>query len=115
MSSVPAGENSQYKSRRSSNKGDISENFIEELPINDDNMRFEIMKEFRRLYGNKLDRIFLKNNVQNSSNTLEIILRNIRLARQQMMKVGIGHADPDDLIVNINLLTIFTLDEGIYA
>ena len=58
------------------------------------------MKEFRRIYGDKLDRVLLKNNLNNSSNMFEVILRNIRLARQKMAKVGVSHSDPDDLIVN---------------
>jgi hypothetical protein len=73
---------------------------IEELPLNEENLKFEIMKEFRRIYGDKLDKIVLKNNMKNSGNyILEVILRNIKLARQKMVKLGVTHADPDDLIV----------------
>ena len=66
--------------------------------MDDEEFKYEIIKEFRRLYGNKLDRIFLKNNIQNSHDMLEIILRNIRLARQKMMKIENRIPDPDDLL-----------------
>lgn len=79
---------------------DFSENLIEELPLNDENLKYEIIKEFRRIYGNKLDKILLKNNLQNSSNVLEMIFRNVRLARQKMIKVQGNNLDPDDLIVS---------------
>jgi hypothetical protein len=82
-----------------SNEDDLTENIIEELPLNDENLKYEIIKEFRRIYGNKLDKILLKNNLQNSSNVLEMILRNVRLARQKMIKVQGNNLDPDDLIV----------------
>jgi hypothetical protein len=79
---------------------DLSENIIEELPLNEENLKFEIMKEFRRIYGDKLDKIVLKNNMKNSGNNiLEVILRNIKLAKQKMVKLGVTYADPDDLIV----------------
>jgi hypothetical protein len=90
-------------SRKSGNSliDDLSDNMIEELPLNDENFKFEIMKEFRRIYGNKLDRILVKSNLQNSSNVLEMILRNVKLARQKMIKVQANNLDPDDLMVNL--------------
>ena len=77
----------------------FDEGFIEELPLNEENLKFEIMKEVRRIYGDKFDRIFLKNNIKNSNNMLEMILRNIKIARQKMVKLGLDNPDPDDLIV----------------
>jgi hypothetical protein len=90
----------QSQSKRASGvRDDDTENLIDELPINEDNLKFEIMKEYRRLYGNKLDRILLNNNIKESSSTLEVVLRNIRLAKQKMSRLGIHQTDTDDLIV----------------
>ncbi len=77
----------------------FDDGFIEELPLNEENLKFEIMKEVRRIYGDKFDRIFLKNNIKNSNNMLEMILRNIKVARQKMVKLGLDSSEPDDLIV----------------
>ena len=90
----------QTSKKKTENKNTTSENssILEELPMDDEEFKYEIIKEFRRLYGNKLDRIFLKNNIQNSHDMLEIILRNIRLARQKMMKIENRIPDPDDLL-----------------
>ena len=93
---------------------DLSDNIIEELPLNDENFKFEIIKEFRRIYGNKLDRILVKSNLQNSSNILEMILRNVKLAKQKMIKVQVNNLNPDDLIVNYKLIKIF-IDKRIHA
>ena len=100
--------NSNLKQSIASKTGEMSENDIEELPLNDENLKFEIMKEFRRIYGNKLDKILLKNNFNNSSNTLEMIVRNVRLARQKMVKVQGNNLDPDDLVV-INHILLYRL------
>jgi len=86
---------------------DLSDNIIEELPLNDENFKFEIIKEFRRIYGNKLDRILVKSNLQNSSNILEMILRNVKLAKQKMIKMQANDLNPDDVIVNYKLNIIF--------
>ena len=55
------------------------------------------MKEFRRIYGDKLDNIFLKHNMEISRNTLELALRNIKLAKQKMMKISNRIPEVDDL------------------
>ena len=55
------------------------------------------MKEFRRIYGDKLDNIFLKHNMEISRNTLELALRNIKLAKQKMMKINNRIPEADDL------------------
>lgn len=76
-----------------------SDLFIEELPLNDENLRFEIMKEFKKIYGNNFHRLFLKENLSKSSNTLDLIIRNLKLAKSKMTKLNISNIkDPDDLL-----------------
>ena len=64
-----------------------SDMVIEELPLNDENLKFEIMKEFKKIYGNNLHRLFLKENLSKSSSTLELIIRNLKVAKSKMSKV----------------------------
>jgi hypothetical protein len=66
------------------------------LPIFDDGFKYEIMKEFRRIYGDKLDYLFLKYNSQLSPNSIELALRNIKLAKEKMMKLGTRIPESDD-------------------
>ncbi len=68
-----------------------------ESPLYDEGFKYEIMKEFKRIYGDKLDNIFLKHNLENSRNTFELALRNIKLAKQKMMKIGNRIPEVDDL------------------
>ena len=56
-----------------------------ETSLNEDG--YEIMKEFKKIYGEKFDNIFLKQNVKNSSDIFQLVLRNIKLAQQRMMKI----------------------------
>lgn len=88
-------QNSQLKVPKSKSE---NENIVEEIPLSDEVLKYEIIKEFKRLYGNKLDKIFLKQNIQNSHNILDIILRNIKLAKQKMMKISNKVQDSDDQI-----------------
>ena len=77
-----------------------SDLIIEELPLNDENLKFEIMKEFKKIYGNNLHKLFLKENLNKSSNTLDLIIRNLKVAKSKMHKMGAQmQKDPDDLIV----------------
>ena len=55
------------------------------------------MKQFKKVYGDRLDNIFLKHNLQNSKNTFELALRNIKLAKQKMMKIENRYPEVDDL------------------
>ena len=66
------------------------------LPIYDETFKFEIMKEFRRIYGDKLDYLFLKYNSQLSPNSIELALRNIKLAKEKMLKINTRIPQPDD-------------------
>ena len=68
-----------------------------ESPLVDEAFKYELMKEFRRIYGDKLDNIFLKHNMEISRNTLELALRNIKLAKQKMMKISNRIPEVDDL------------------
>lgn len=80
-----------------------SDIIFDELPLNDENVKFEIMKEFKRIYGNNLHRLFLKENLSKSSTTLELIIRNLKLAKSKMSKMGAQiNKDPDDLLVSFN-------------
>ncbi len=79
-----------------------SDIIFDELPLNDENVKFEIMKEFKRIYGNNLHRLFLKENLSKSSTTLELIIRNLKLAKSKMSKMGSQiNKDPDDLLVSL--------------
>ena len=68
-----------------------------EEPLIEEEYRYEIMKQFKKIYGDKLDNIFLKHNLQNSKNTFELALRNIKLAKQKMMKIENRYPEVDDL------------------
>ena len=88
------------------NKGDIAdyaeqknsqEKEENEEPLIEEEYRYEIMKQFKKIYGDKLDNIFLKHNLQNSHNVFELALRNIKLAKQKMMKIENRYPEVDDL------------------
>jgi hypothetical protein len=55
------------------------------------------MKEFKRIYGDKLDNIFLKHNMEISRNTLELALRNIKLAKDKAIKINNRIPPLDDI------------------
>ena len=89
------GEGNQISPEQKNTQTNEEENA--EYPIIDEGAKYEIMKEFRRIYGDKLDNIFLKHNLEISRNTLELALRNIKLAKQKMMKIGNRIPEVDDL------------------
>jgi len=68
-----------------------------EEPLIEEEYRYEIMKQFKKIYGDKLDNIFLKHNLENSKNVFELALRNIKLAKQKMMKIENRYPEVDDL------------------
>ena len=68
-----------------------------EEPLIEEEYRYEIMKQFKKIYGDKLDNIFLKYNMQNSRNVFELVLRNIKLAKQKMLKIENRLPEVDDL------------------
>jgi hypothetical protein len=89
---------SQTYIRKTPNKSNDMDLESDELVV-DDALKFEIMKEFRRLYGTKLDRLFLKQNMMNNNSVLEMIMQTIKVARNKMIKMGGDNIDPDDLQV----------------
>ena len=89
------GGDNQNNAEQKNSQTNEEEN--EETPYIDEGMKYEIMKEFKRIYGDKLDNLFLKQNLENSRSTFELALRNIKLAKQKMMKIGNRIPEPDDL------------------
>lgn len=96
--SINKSENKQTKSSNNNQNKSSSSSILEELPLSNEELQFEIMKELRRIYGNKFDRILLNYNAQNSQGVIDLILRNIKLARQKTMKIANRIPDPDDLV-----------------
>lgn len=96
--SINKSENKQTKSSNNNQNKTSSSSILEELPLSNEELQFEIMKELRRIYGNKFDRILLNYNAQNSQGVIDLILRNIKLARQKTMKIANRIPDPDDLV-----------------
>ena len=85
-------ENKEEKSKTNTNKNNSEEN----MELFDENIKYEIMKEFRKIYGDKLDYIFLKYNSQFSQNIIELALRNIKLAKEKMLKLGTNIPSKED-------------------
>jgi hypothetical protein len=86
----------------------IEENEAEEF-ANDENLKEDILKEFKRVYGNKVDKMLLRSQLQQSTNILELILQNVKLARNKMVKLASSNHDPDDLAVKYNPKNILYL------
>ena len=89
------GDQNQINQEQKNSQTNEEENI--ESPLVDEAFKYELMKEFRRVYGDKLDNIFLKHNIEISKNTLELALRNIKLAKQKMMKISNRIPEVDDL------------------
>ena len=96
-SSIHTNPNNNNKSEVKNTKSSSS-SILEELPLSNEELQYEIMKELHRLYGNKLDRVLLNYNAQNSQSVIDLIIRNIKLARQKTMKIANRIPDPDDLV-----------------
>lgn len=80
--------NISKKSNKSYKKNNLN-NFIDiEIPISDEEIKNEIKKELKRLYGEKAKKYFDKN-------FLELIIENIKLARKTILKMETG-VEPDD-------------------
>jgi hypothetical protein len=75
-----------------------SSSLLEEVPLSDEEFKFELMRELRRLYGNEFEKIFPKNNKKQNNEILEIMLKNIKNARTKMMSSENKIPDPDDLL-----------------
>ena len=87
------GEQEQKNSQAQEDENDIEN----EEPLIEEENRYEIMKQHRITYGDKLDNLFLKYNLENSRNTFELALRNIKLAKQRMLKIENRLPEVDDL------------------
>ena len=90
----PEKENSQKSQNKTQSENKLSES--NNIPLNDQSFKYQIMKEFRKLYGDKLDFLFSKYNSQFSPNLIESALRNIKLAKNNMLKVGNRFPPKDD-------------------
>ena len=66
-------------------KNNSQEGENSETSLNEDG--YEIMKEFKKIYGENFENIFLKQNAKNSGDVFQLVLRNIKLAQQKMMKI----------------------------
>jgi hypothetical protein len=89
-----------YKRHSKTSLFDESEYKTEDLGGDmDDALKYEVIKEFKRLYGDKYDKLFI-NSKGATSPILETIVRTIKVARQKMVKMGLDNIDPDDLQVS---------------
>ena len=95
--SIHTNPNNNNKSEIKNTKSSSS-SILEELPLSNEELQYEIMKELHRIYGNKLDRVLLNYNAQNSQSVIDLIIRNIKLARQKTMKIANRIPNPDDLV-----------------
>ncbi len=59
-----------------------------EIPMTDEEIKYEVMKELKKLYGDKAKQYF-------NENFLEVIIENIKLARKTILKMETG-IEPDD-------------------
>ena len=85
-------ENSQKSSNNNNNKTSSGEN----IQIDNEQLKYQIMKEFYKIYGDKLDYLFLKQNSQLSPNLIELALRNIKLAKDKMQIINNNYPPVDD-------------------
>ena len=95
--SIHTNPNNNNKSEVKNTKSSSS-SILEKLPLSNEELQYEIMKELHRIYGNKLDRVLLNYNAQNSQSVIDLIIRNIKLARQKTMKIANRIPNPDDLV-----------------
>ena len=79
---------STQKQTKSNKKYNIKEILNVEIPMTDKEIKYEIMKEIKRLYGEKSKKYFNKS-------FLEVIIENIKLARKAILKMETG-VEPDD-------------------
>lgn len=96
--SMNKSENKQTKSSNNNQNKSSSSSILEELPLSNEELQLEVMKEMKRIYGNKFDHVLLNYNAKNSQGLIDLILRNIKLARQKAMKIANRIPDPDDLV-----------------
>ena len=81
-------KNKDLTSSQKNKKYNIKDILSVEIPMTDKEIKYEIMKELKRLYGEKAKKYFNKN-------FLELIIENIKLARKTILKMETG-VEPDD-------------------
>ena len=81
-------KNSSDKKEKLNKKYNYKDLINIEIPMTDEEIKNEIKKELKRLYGTKANQYYDKN-------FLELILENIKLARKTILKLETG-VEPDD-------------------
>ena len=79
---------SSKKSIKPSQKYNFKDLMGIEIPMTDEEIKYEVMKELKKLYGDKAKQYFNKN-------FLEVIIENVKLARKTILKMETG-IEPDD-------------------
>lgn len=74
---------------------------MEEIPLSDQNLRKDIVKEFEKMYGKgRCDQLFVKENLGKSGNDMvEMVIRQMHLAKKKLSKLGYNDKTADNLIV----------------
>ena len=65
-------------SRKSKSKSSCSTIINSEIPLDDKELKYELIKELKKMYGNKLDKALFENN-----NILDIIIQDLKLTKKQ--------------------------------
>ena len=83
----PEQNNNEPQKEEQEVKDEENETVTDEQNLYMDEEYQLIIKELKRLYGEKYDNLLLKQNAQKSKNLLELIFRNIKLARERSLKI----------------------------
>ena len=65
-------------SKKSKSKSSCSTIINSEIPLDDKELRYELIKELKKMYGNKLDKALFENN-----NILDIIIQDLKITKKQ--------------------------------
>ena len=65
-------------SKKSKSKSSCSTIINSEIPLDDKELKYELIKELKKMYGNKLDKALFENN-----NVLDIIIQDLKLTKKQ--------------------------------
>ena len=65
-------------SKKSKSKSSCSTIINSEIPLDDKELKYELIKELKKMYGNKLDKALFENN-----NILDIIIQDLKLTKKQ--------------------------------
>ena len=87
--SKASSKNQQKISEKKSDKNNFNKNLIYfEIPISNEEVKYIIKKEIRKLYGDKAPRYF-------SKEILELIYENLKLAKKEIIKYETGQESDD--------------------